>query len=353
MTTSGVFTFAPSLDDIITEAYERCGVMGSDISAQKWQSALYSTNAAMVEFTNMQLNLWEVKQNILSLTTGVRSYTLPDGTVDVLEGYRRSFDRVLGGTAASSAGGTASYAFDADLNTACTQVSPNGNISYDYGSGNAPVITMVGYMAETTATLTLIYEGSNDGSAWDTVITKRSASYPTKQIVWDIVNAPYAYRYYRVRENAGGTLNCVELYFANNEKDYPLGRMSRQEYDGITNKTTSGIPLAFYIDRAINPVINIYLTPDTTFTMIKYNRIRQLQTVSGATQTLDSPFRFIEAMTATIAAKLAVKWAPDRLTMLKGEAQASIQLADTEDRERVKATFLPDMSGYRIGGNGR
>lgn len=353
MATSNSFSFSPSLDDLITEAYERCGVMGSDISAQKWNSALFSTNAAMVEFTNMQLNLWEVEQCILSLTTGVRSYTLPDGTVDVLEGYRRSFDRVLGGTPATSAGGTASYAFDGDLSTACTQISTNGNISYDYGSGNTNVITMVGYMALTTASLTLIYEGSNDGSTWNSVLTKRAASYPAKQIIWDVVPAPYAYRYYRVRETGGGTLSCVELYFANNEKDYPLGRMSRQEYDGITNKTTSGIPLAFYIDRAVNPIINIYLTPDTTFTMVKYNRIRQIQTVSGATQTLDSPFRFIEAMTATIAAKLAVKWAPDRLQMLKGEAQASIQLADTEDRERVKATFLPDMSSYRIGGNGR
>lgn len=348
MATSNSVVWTPSIDDIITDAYERCGVDPCDISSQYFVSAMFSINAVMAEFTNMQLNLWEVDPSILSLTSGVRSYQLPAGTVDVLEAYRRSFDRVLGGTPATSAGGTASYAFDDDLATACTQSAPNGNISYDYGSGNSVAITMVGYMAEDTDSLTLTYEGSNDASTWNTVLAKRSTSYPGQQIVWDVVPAPGSYRYYRVRASDGGTLNCVELYFANNEKDYPLGRMSRQDYDGITNKSTSGIPLSIYIDRATNPLINIYQTPNTEFSMIKYNRIRQIETITGATQTLDSPFRFIEAMTATLAAKLSVKRAPDRLQMLKAEASASIQLADMEDRERVKATFLPDLSGYRI-----
>lgn len=346
MATSSSYVFNPSVDDIITDAFERCGIEGSDISSQMWVSSIYSLNATMIEFSNMQLNLWEVNPSILSLTDGVRSYQLPAGTIDVLEGYRRSFDRVLGGTAATSAGGTAANAFDGDLATACTQTAPNGNISYQYS--DATVITMVGYIAKVTATLTLTYEGSTDGAVWTTILAKPSMSYPACQTIWDIVPAPGSYVYYRVSASVGGTINCVELYFANNEKDYPLGRLSRQDYDGITNKSTSGIPLSFYIDRAVNPIMNIYLTPDTQFTMVKYNRIRQLQTVSGATQTLDSPFRFIEAMTATLAAKLAVKRAPERLAMLKGEAAASIQLAQTEDRERVVASFLPDLSGYRI-----
>ncbi len=348
MVTSSSFLFNPSLDDIINDAYERCGIIPDDISSQQFISAIYSTNATMVEFTNMQLNLWEVEQEILTLIDGVRTYTLPAGTVDVLEAYRRSFDRLLGGTPASSAGGTAANAFDDDLATTCTQISPNGNISYDYGVGSPQVITMVGYIAAVAATLTLTYEASNDNATWITLLAKNSMDYPALQTVWDIVPAPGSYRYYRVRASAGGTLNCTELYFANNEKDYPLGRFSRQDYDGITNKSTSGIPVSYYIDRQVNPSMNVYLTPDTQFTMIKYNRIRQLQTVSGATQTLDSPFRFIEAMTAKLASKLAVKYAPDRVQLLKSEAQESITLAMTEDRERVKASFQPDLSGYRI-----
>ncbi len=339
------YVFSPSLDEIVTDAYERCGVVPSDISSQMFTSALYSINGVMAEFTNMQLNLWEVEQDILALTVGVRSYQLPPGTVDVLEAYRRSFDRVLGGTPASSSGAAAN-AFDDNLTTSCIQISSNGNISYTYGS--ATVITMAGYMATTTATLTLVYEGSNDGSTWTTLVSNSAQSYPGGQIVWNVITTPGSYLIYRVRETGGSILSCVELYFANNEKDYPLGRFSRQDYDGLTNKTTSGIPLAIYIDRAVNPVMNIYLTPDSQFTMIRYNRIRQLHTLSSASQNLDSPFRFIEAMTATLARKLAVKYAPERLAMLKSEAADSIQMAQMEDRERVPASFLPDLSGYRI-----
>ena len=51
-------------------------------------------------------------------------------------------------------------------------------------------------------------------------------------------------------------------------------------------------------------------------------------------------------ISSKIAVKLAVKYAPDRLAMLKAESQESINLAMTEDRERVRASFLPDLSGY-------
>lgn len=348
MVTSGSYSWNPSLDDIITDAYERCGIEPSDISSQMWTSALYSMNGVMAELSNMQLNLWEVAPSILTLTEGVNSYLLEDATIDVLEAYRRSYTRVLGGTAASSAGGTAGNAFDGDLTTSCVQVTPDGNISYDYGSGNPQVIVMCGYMSAVNAALTLVYEGSLDGSTWYTLLSNNEQNYTALQTIWKIIPATGSYRYYRVRETGGATLNATEVYFANDVKDYPLGRLSREDYDGIAFKNETGIPVAFYIERTINPYIHIYLNPNTEFTMVKLNRIRQLQTVSSATQTVDAPFRFIESVTAMLAVKLAVKRAPDRLMMLKTEADKSAQLADTEDRERVAGMFVPDMSGYRI-----
>ncbi len=348
MATSNSFQWNPGVQDIVDDAYERCGIEPSDISSQMFVSAIFSLNGVMAEFTNMQLNLWEVQPSIMALTTGVRSYQFPTGTVDVLEAYRRSFTRVTGGTPTSSAGGTASYAFDGLTTTSCLQTSINGNISYNYGTGSAQVITMVGYQSATTMNLTLVWEASTDGSAWVSILSVPAQSYSALAIQWFIVPAPGSFQYYRVRETNGGTLNATEVYFANDEKDYPLGRFSRQEYDGIAFKTNQGLPVSFYIERSINPLMHVYLTPDDTFTMIKYNKIRQIQTITGATQTLDAPFRFIEAMTSKLAAKLAVKRAPDRIMMLNAEADKSIMLAQTEDRERVRGTFLPDLSGYRI-----
>lgn len=348
MASSGNYVWNPEVHDIVTDAYERCGIEPDDISSQMFTSALYSLNGVMAEVTNMQLNLWEVQSCILSLTQGVRSYQLPEGTIDVLEAYRRSFTRQLGGDPASSAGGTADYAFDGNVATSCQQTTSNGNISYDYGSGNNQVLSMVGYQSAVAATLTLVYEGSSDGIVWNTVLSTQAKVYGALEIVWEVVLIPNSYQYYRVRETGGAILNATEVYFANDEKDYPLGRLSRQEYDGIAFKTNQGIPVSFYIERTINPFFQVYMTPDNTFTMIKYNRIRQIQTITAASQTMDAPFRFIEALTAFLAVKLAMKKSPERLAMLKQAAQESINLADMEDRERVKGTFVPDLSGYRI-----
>jgi hypothetical protein len=287
---------------------------------------MMSFNFVMAETTSMQLNLWEVEPILISLTTGVRDYTLPTGTVDLLECYRRTFSAI---TAPSSTG------------SASTR-------NYDFGANNAQIVTMIGYTHSSTASLTLAYYGSNDGSNYTQIASVRPQTYVSGQLYWTVITQPQSYRYYRIVDSTGATLATAGVSFGNNENDYALGRLSRQDYDGITVKTTVGIPVSYYVERVVNPVLHIYQTPDGTYTVLKANRIRQLEVVSGASQTIDSPFRFIEAFTAMLAVKLAIKRAPQRLDMLAQAAQMSIKLAQTEDRERVMATFLPDMSGYRL-----
>lgn len=326
MASSGSFSWSPSLDEIITDAYERCGIEGDQISAQMYSSAVFSFNSVMAETTSMQLNLWEVEPIIISLTSGVRDYALPDGTVDLLECYRRTYTAV---TSPTSTGGGATR-------------------NYDFGTGNSKIITMIGYTHGSTAALTLKYYGSTDGTNYNLIASVRNQTYIIGQISWAVVTAPQSYRYYRIVDSAGATLASAGVSFGNGENDYVLGRLSRQDYDGIAVKTNSGIPVSYYVERTINPVLHIYQTPDSQYTVLRANRIRQLEVVSGASQTLDSPFRFLEAFIAMLAVKLAMKRAVDRVGMLAEAAKMSVKMAQDEDRERVEAKFVPDMSGYRI-----
>lgn len=326
MVSSGQFTFNPSIDDLITEAYERCGIEGDQISAQMYASAVMSFNMVMAETTSMQLNLWEVEPILISLTAGVRDYALPDGTVDLLECYRRSYTAI---TAPTSTGSAATR-------------------SYDFGASNSKIVTMVSYTHNATAPLALTYYGSTDGTNYNVIASMRSQTYIIGQPYWTVVIAPQNYRYYRVVETSGVTLNTSGVAFGNDENDYSLGRLSRQDYEGITTPSLSGLPVSYYVERAINPILHIYQTPDSQFTVLRAARIRQLEVISGASQTLDSPFRFIEAFTAMLAVKLAMKRALDRVAMLAEAAKISVKIAQEEDRERVTATLLPDMSGYRI-----
>ncbi len=83
MTTSGVATFNPDLNEIVEEAFERCGSelrTGYDL-----RTARRSLNLMLADFANRGVNLWTVAQDVINLTQGTNTYNLPDATVDLLE----------------------------------------------------------------------------------------------------------------------------------------------------------------------------------------------------------------------------------------------------------------------------
>lgn len=346
MATSGTFTFAPKIDDIVTDALERCGVPQAEQSATQIQSSIFSLNMALVEFVNNQLNLWTVESGFLPLITGQNTYTLPLGTIDLLEVTLRTSQRPLNGTAASSAGGTAANAFDADNDTACTQTSANGNISYDWGAGATQNVCMVGIRSNIANIYTLAYEGSLDGTTWTTKLTVAATVYAYGEVIYYAIPAPAAYRYFRVRETGGATLNIQEVYFNLQISDYLLSRLSRSEYTAFAQKNTLGRPSSFYVNRISSPTVTFWQTPTDEFTMIYYNRIRQVQDVTAANQNVEVPYRFLEALISSLSYRMAVKYAPDKFAMLKQLADEAFLSAIKEDRERVDFRIYPNLTGY-------
>ena len=88
MTTSGVSSYNPDFDEIITEAYERCGLQirdGYDVL-----SARRSLNLMFAEWANRGLNLYTIEQRQVVLVANTFEYTLPDDTVDVLSAVIRT-----------------------------------------------------------------------------------------------------------------------------------------------------------------------------------------------------------------------------------------------------------------------
>lgn len=349
MASSRVYTFADNYTvvDLITEAYERCGVFGPTLNANHQQSAKTSLNLVFSELATHQLGMWTVDQQMLQLNEGQSDYQLPAGTVDVLDVLRRSYTRQNSdGTAASSAGGTAANAFDGDPDTACTQTSADGNISYDYGSDDADwqTISMVGIRSNVQANYTLVVETTTDNTTWTARLTLPRQAYVKGIIQWYAIPAAVQARAIRVRETGGATLNVEEIYFATQDQDIGLGRMSRDQYFAISNKTETGTPTSFFVDRQVAPVLRIWQPSDGTTTMLFYTRIRTVQSITNYTQTADVPFHFLEAVTAMLAKRLAFKFARDRLDALAVDAKEKLDLAKAEDRERAPTSFSVDAS---------
>ena len=85
MATSGTTSFDLQIDDIIEEAYERCGMRTN--SGNDLRSARRSLNLLFSEWGNRGIHLWKVQLNEQALTAGTATYTVATDVNDVLEAY--------------------------------------------------------------------------------------------------------------------------------------------------------------------------------------------------------------------------------------------------------------------------
>jgi len=87
MATSGTTTFDLSIDDLVEEAYERCGMRPT--SGYQLSSARRSLNLLFLDWANRGLNLWTIEQATYSLTQGTNEIALDASVVNVLEAVIR------------------------------------------------------------------------------------------------------------------------------------------------------------------------------------------------------------------------------------------------------------------------
>ena len=83
MATSGTATFDLDLNNLVEEAFERCGVelrTGYDM-----RTARRSLNLLTIEWANRGINLWTIEEGSIALTEGTSTYNLPADTIDLLD----------------------------------------------------------------------------------------------------------------------------------------------------------------------------------------------------------------------------------------------------------------------------
>jgi len=83
VTTSGTNLFNLDLNDIIEEAFERCGAeirTGYDM-----RTARRSLNLLTIEWANRGINLWTIEQGSIAMVQGQIVYDLPIDTIDLLD----------------------------------------------------------------------------------------------------------------------------------------------------------------------------------------------------------------------------------------------------------------------------
>ena len=293
MAVSGSKNFGPDVAEYIEEAFERCGLelrTGYDA-----RTARRSLNFLFADWANRGLNRWTIKQVTQTVAADIVEYPL--GTVTLSVGASGSFtlaETITGGTS----GATASI-ITKPSGTSLTITVPSGT-----------------FVASETIT----------GSASSATTTVSSA--PSL-------------------EDTQASIDILSAVVRRSDQDISIQRLSRDDYLSIPNKTTTGRPLQFYVDRQITPIIKIWPAPENSTDQIIYDRLVRIDDADTSVNTVQVPFRFYPCLAAGLAYYIALKRVPDRVQLLKTLYEEEFIRAAEEDRDRASLSLVPSESSLR------
>jgi len=207
-------------------------------------------------------------------------------------------------------------------------------------------------MSYGTLTLAPVFEYSSDGSTWATLYTPTAGSFTDGTWAWYDIPAPQTVQYYRVRETGGATMALREFYLGNTPIELPMSRLNIDDWSALPNKSTTGKPLQFWIDRQLNyPVMNVWPVPDYTFefSQVVATRHRHIQDIGTLLNTIEVPQRWHNALVCNLAALLALELpgvTPERIAMLDQMATRATKEAEDEERDNSPIYYVPGISVY-------
>ena len=160
--------------------------------------------------------------------------------------------------------------------------------------------------------------------------------------------------YTMFRSTADGTSSATAVYgvddileasFRNSSNvDTPLTKISRSTYQALSNKTSTGQPTQYFVQRFIDKItVTLYLTPGTSEAgkFFNYYYVKRIQDAGDYTNDADVPYRFVPCMVAGLAYYLAVKYAPEKIQMLKMLYEDELQRALAEDGSSSSSFITP------------
>ena len=310
--TSGSYVFDKNLgiDEIIEDAYERIGMQG--VSGYQLKTAKRSLNILFSEWGNRGLQFWEVKNQSVALVNGQAVYTF----------YRSPTDGTSSGI---------STTLSAGINAAVTTIG----VASVTGMPTTGGIVLIGteqitYSGISSLNLTGCVRGVNGSTAATHNTSDAVLQFPIGMT--DIQEANH-----RVKSTS---------------VDTPMTRISRSQYQGFSNKTSTGLPTQYWVQRFIDKVtMTLYLTPGSAQdgNYINFYYTKRIDDVGAYTNATDVPYRFVPCMIMGLAYYLAIKYAPQRVQELKLLYEDELKRAESEDGSSNSTYISPKIYYPGIG----
>jgi hypothetical protein len=310
---------------VIDNAIRRCKLTAQQITAEHIDIANDQLYLFLSDLANQGAPLWCIEKQIYPLYDGVGDITMTDGTVDILNSNFRWLQQVTG------------INYD-------TSTYREVDFTTDIFVSNVGILW-------SAAAVPIAFERSDDGVTWDTFQTETPTA-SAGEWTWYDMDSSVAARYFRVRATSG-TLGFSQIYLANTPTEIPLARMNRDDYTNLPNKAfQSNRPLQYWFDRQVNnPIMHMWPVPNLAATVcqIVVWRQRYIMDVGTMTQDVEVPQRWLEAIVAGLAAKMALELTEvdvNLIPILDQKAAISLNIAQMEERDNSPMMIAPNISPY-------
>ena len=303
MSTTGTALFNLDLNNIVEEAFERCGAelrTGYDL-----RTARRSLNLMTAEWANRGINLWTVEQGQIPMVTGQALYPIPVDTVDLKDMVIRQNAGTLNQIDINiSRIAEPTYM---SIPTKLAQGRPiQVYVNRQSGMENATSVTLNGGISATSTTITLSSLAGLPTSGF-IKIGSETISYPN------------------VDSSTNQLLLCAR---------------------GQNGTTAAAHATGAAITVQNLPCIYVWPTPNSPgdqYTFVYYRLRRMHDAGDGGTYNQDIPFRMLPCLVAGLSFYLAQKIpeAQPRIPFLKQEYEEQWLIASTEDRDKAPVRFVP------------
>ena len=300
-TTTGTTAFNLDMNDLIEEAFERCGQELR--TGYNFRTARRSLNLLTIEWANRGINFWTVEQGQIPLVTGQAIYPMPVDTINLLDTVIRQNNSTTNQIDINISGISESTYMS--LPNKLAQGRPIQMwFNRQSGQENLSTVTLNGNITSTATSIT-VSSTANLATAGFIKIDNETISYP------NIVG--------------NQLVNCAR---------------------GQNNTTAASHTSGAVLTIQNIPAVYVWPTPNAPgdqYTLVYY-RMRRIQDAGTGTSVQDIPFRFIPCMVAGLAVHLSMKLPdvdPQRIMALKADYEQQWDIAQAEDRETAPLRFVP------------
>ena len=281
------------------------------VSGYQLKTAKRSLNILVSEWGNRGLQFWEVKNQNVTLVDGQAVYTF----------FRSPADGTSSGI---------NTTLSAGINTSVTTIG----VASVTGLPTSGIIIIgteqITYSGISSLNLTGCVRGVNGSTAATHSTSDAVLQFPIGMT--DIQEANH-----RVKSTS---------------VDTPMTRISRSQYQGFSNKTSTGLPTQYWVQRFIDKVtMTLYLTPGAAQdgNYINFYYTKRIDDVGAYTNATDVPYRFVPCMIMGLAYYLAIKYAPQRVQELKLLYEDELKRAESEDGSSNSTYISPKIYYPGIG----